>query len=192
MRSNRPRPVSHCKECAVKRTKKWQRENPEKHRALQQRSKEHQRDIRHKKCSRCQVAKPAGQFYRRRDGSGLSQNCIECAKARAREWRLKYPDRYDALAERNYKRRDRLRRSRQVALLGLPDRCAICGCKFLVLEKQTGPQFDHNHGTGEARGWLCGGCNMGLGAFRDNPALLRQAATYLKVRGFHNAKPRIA
>lgn len=51
-------------------------------------------------------------------------------------------------------------------------RCAICGRKlFLVL--------DHNHKTGQARGYLCRGCNTKLSGF-DNPVFVAQATEYLK------------
>ena len=49
--------------------------------------------------------------------------------------------------------------------------CAICG--------DEGTQVDHCHSTGEIRGVLCRKCNMGIGHFRDNPALLLSAVEYL-------------
>lgn len=143
-------------------------------------------------CTCCRTEKSSEHFYKRRRGTGLVPRCIECTKLRVTEWRNKYPDRYRALFERNYKRRDRIRRRMHKDILGPPERCAICGMKFIAQDKQTGPQYDHNHGTGAARGWLCGPCNMGLGSFRDNPALLKAAVGYLQARGFHAEKPRIA
>ncbi|WP_305789012.1 endonuclease VII domain-containing protein [Symbioplanes lichenis] len=51
--------------------------------------------------------------------------------------------------------------------------CAICGA--------ADPEHvDHDHATGWVRGILCFNCNGGLGQFRDNPAHLAQAITYLK------------
>ena len=52
--------------------------------------------------------------------------------------------------------------------------CAICGKQpkgFLVI--------DHDHKTEEVRGMLCKQCNIGLGAFKDNPMFLFNAVKYL-------------
>lgn len=56
------------------------------------------------------------------------------------------------------------------------NRCAICGGSWT----RKGPSVDHNHLTGQRRGLLCQPCNMGLGAFRENPVALRRAIHYLK------------
>ena len=40
-------------------------------------------------------------------------------------------------------------------------------------------RLDHNHGTGEFRGFLCDSCNTGLGKFGDDPDLLARAIEYL-------------
>lgn len=53
--------------------------------------------------------------------------------------------------------------------------CAICGEAPGTRSLHT----DHDHATGEVRGLLCGGCNVGLGNFRDNPEFLFLASLYL-------------
>ena len=46
-------------------------------------------------------------------------------------------------------------------------------------------RLDHNHETGAFRGFLCDSCNTGLGKFKDDPALLNRAISYLKLAASH-------
>lgn len=77
--------------------------------------------------------------------------------------------------ERTANRRAAARRS-----AGMPDSderregpCEICG------EHANPLCLDHDHATGEFRGWLCRLCNASLGGFKDSPALVRKALDYL-------------
>jgi len=54
--------------------------------------------------------------------------------------------------------------------------CAICRTAF---SDDNNPDIDHCHKTGAVRGLLCHPCNMGLGGFKDDPALLSAAAQWL-------------
>lgn len=59
-------------------------------------------------------------------------------------------------------------------------RCAICKTDLPDLTgRQEFFSIDHNHTTGSFRGLLCVLCNTGVGAFKDSPALLKQAGVYL-------------
>lgn len=54
--------------------------------------------------------------------------------------------------------------------------CAICG----LPDTRGWPlAVDHCHRTKANRGLLCGRCNVGIGLFKDSPALLQQAINYL-------------
>lgn len=55
--------------------------------------------------------------------------------------------------------------------------CAICGYPASELRRRL--SIDHDHRTGQVRGLLCTTCNLGLGAFRDDPAVLAKAIEYL-------------
>jgi hypothetical protein len=56
-------------------------------------------------------------------------------------------------------------------------RCAICR-----REQPDGRALhvDHCHASGRIRGLLCEACNIGLGLYRDDPAVLRRAAGYIE------------
>lgn len=50
--------------------------------------------------------------------------------------------------------------------------CAICG--------SPAEHIDHDHESGKVRDRLCAACNRGLGAFQDDPELMRAAAAYVE------------
>lgn len=62
-------------------------------------------------------------------------------------------------------------------------RCEICGTRFSASSVTTTARWDHNHGTGQFRGWLCHHCNVALGLLGDNPEVIEAAASYLRQRG---------
>lgn len=54
------------------------------------------------------------------------------------------------------------------------NKCKICG------EPDTRRlHLDHNHSTGQVRDLLCNECNLGIGYFKDNTALLLKVIEYL-------------
>lgn len=55
--------------------------------------------------------------------------------------------------------------------------CAIC--HQLPSGKRPKLAVDHCHASGKIRQLLCQSCNVGLGAFKDNPELLQEAIAYL-------------
>ncbi len=56
-------------------------------------------------------------------------------------------------------------------------RCVACGGP----ESEVGALvLDHCHVTGRSRGFLCNGCNTGLGCFAEDPERMARAATWLR------------
>lgn len=55
--------------------------------------------------------------------------------------------------------------------------CPICEKTTIV--GVTKIVLDHNHHTGQVRGWLCESCNTGIGRFDDNPELVERAKQWL-------------
>lgn len=69
--------------------------------------------------------------------------------------------------------------SREEAVERFGAQCNICGTTDGG-GRHGNLHVDHDHKTGAVRGALCHGCNVSLGHFRDDPALLRKAAEYLE------------
>lgn len=57
--------------------------------------------------------------------------------------------------------------------------CPVCKKKILA-GITTKVVLDHNHDSGEVRGWICDSCNTGLGRFKDNIETLKEAIIYLE------------
>lgn len=55
--------------------------------------------------------------------------------------------------------------------------CPIC--EKTTIAGITKIVLDHNHHTGQVRGWLCESCNTGIGRFDDNPELVERAKQWL-------------
>lgn len=57
--------------------------------------------------------------------------------------------------------------------------CPICH-KITVPGLTSKVVLDHDHDSGNGRGWICDSCNTGIGRFKDDPELLNNAISYLK------------
>lgn len=58
-----------------------------------------------------------------------------------------------------------------------PEQCEICGAFDIDFKK--GLCLDHDHITGEFRGWLCTRCNCALGMVNDNTETLLALVSYI-------------
>jgi hypothetical protein len=161
-----------------------------------------------KLCKTCGISKPKTEFSpEKRSADRLAYRCRECNRERRRKARKKHAAYWDSRdpfsggGNRNCRRcleskpvqefsRDRTApdglqrwcrrchvREWQIRKFGVAptddDVCAICGDVGSLC-------VDHCHRTGKVRGFLCGRCNPALGGFRDDPALLREAALYIE------------
>ncbi len=115
------------------------------------------------------------KFYLNAKGLRSNKKCKECFKAsnKARWHSLTWIDRL-------------ARKSRQYGvtkdfLVDLYNKqggkCAICG---EIPQTERGLHIDHCHQTGAIRGFLCHGCNTGIGAMKDSVDIVSKALSYLK------------
>lgn len=128
-------------------------------------------------------------YTRKRDGIKTRKRiCKACAVKAMAEWSRKHP-RAVVKHSNDWRERNRFRHvintSRRSAYpctatedeitKAFTGYCAICGVK----EEGQKLHMDHDHDTGQFRGWLCSTCNVGLGMFRDSQHLLTRAMEYL-------------
>ena len=155
-------------------------------------------------CRDCGVEKDVSEFRsifdKRRGKSYLYSYCRECDRARSRIYaKASYhrnPEKWKATS-RAYHKANRFK----IALLdarsvarkqghsactasieelraALTGRCTICGVPEAELNRKL--CMDHDHATGEFRGWICTSCNKGLGNFKDSQDILMEALCYLE------------
>ena len=146
-------------------------------------------------CTECDRTLPVDSFYPRRNrGEGsYTSYCKECSVERAQARRRAKPEEHRA-ASRRWQARNRFRVAlKQSAYIAekkghepcsatvaeikeaFTGYCAICGAE----EKKRKLCMDHDHSTGQFRGWLCHTCNQGIGCFRDDSELLERAAEFI-------------
>lgn len=76
-------------------------------------------------------------------------------------------------------------RERRRAALGLPDPTRPCPsrCECCKKKSERALCLDHDHVTGEFRGWLCNTCNRGIGYLGDYLDGIKSAERYLRKYG---------
>lgn len=135
-----------------------------------------------KRCGDCHKTKPIiGFSHNRSTASGWASTCKSCLTRRTREWKLQpgvreHWRRYmmdwkanaqagpEAVGYEEY----------QVLLAAQLGRCRICHTDDP--KPKTRFSVDHDHATGRVRGLLCLYCNLSLGRFHEDPALILKSA----------------
>ena len=161
-----------------------------------------------KQCCRCLEIKPLTGFYvNSRSKGGYLTICRACVNLRQREYEAKNREEVrEKMRAYNIKNREKLAaqhkaynaknkekladRKREIdtgfsrdlfdrTLVYQNHLCAICKKDLRLMKKQT-VHADHCHFVCVPRGILCQSCNTSLGAFGDDPAVLRRAIQYLE------------
>ena len=116
-------------------------------------------------CPDCQERTPEQDFS--------AFYCKKCHNRRNRESRAR-----NGGARRYHLRRRYGLEPEQVEMIvrSQGGKCAVC-------EIAPATQIDHCHSTGTVRGVLCLHCNAAMGAFQDDPELIRAAISYLEAYG---------
>lgn len=143
-----------------------------------------------KTCSKCGETKPITEYHTAKDkrrpelGERFMAKCKTCHSKVALAWNERNPERAAAATAKWKKKTRRKYKARAYGLAEVElaameaaqqGHCLIC--------RQFAPDglvVDHDHETGHVRGLLCSPCNLGLGAFRDDPKRLLRAARYLQ------------
>lgn len=150
------------------------------------------------RCGRCKAFKPKAEFYKQAAAKrGYQNRCKDCVRLTANEYYAKNAHvREKRRAEQKkytFTKPEQIIRQCARAKGVDPDEvlaafkahdglCDICGEAPVLQPHQVHLrlQIDHDHSArGVFRGFLCWGCNLGLGAFRDDPAKLAAAIQYL-------------
>jgi hypothetical protein len=154
-------------------------------------------DLTKKKCRICDTEKPLSEFNKnngRKDG--LQTQCRACEKAyyyanherilaRSRRWNAKH------IAHKRKYRLENLGKHREYnrKQQGLPKPTrptpGVCECCDQPPKKK-GLALDHDHETGQFRGWLCTSCNIGLGMLGDSREGLERALAYIDLAAESN------
>jgi RNase P subunit RPR2 len=86
-------------------------------------------------------------------------------------WRKNNPEKWRAQVKRMLARK--AKRQEEIAGRPRPTICEVCWQPGQIV-------FDHNHKTGEFRGWICADCNKTLGNSRESVERLLLLARYLQ------------
>lgn len=132
-----------------------------------------------KRCPKCRASKPFDGFYKNRTTKdGKTCYCKECHRGlnNAVPKRQRQAYNLNSLYNMTIERWDEMFSKQE-------GRCAICG-----RSPERGLTVDHNHSCCPGkrscgscvRDLICHQCNHAIGLLRDDPAVMRVAATYIE------------
>jgi len=136
-----------------------------------------------KRCCTCKQFKALSEFYTDNTQTDKKYRaCKQCTNIRCKRYALSKRD-DPATIQRN--RRNWIKAEYNITLEEYENilerqnlACLICGRELGHFKRHT--HLDHCHTTGKIRGFLCRGCNQGLGNFNENIELLQKAQQYLE------------
>ncbi|MGW4042960.1 endonuclease domain-containing protein [Streptomyces sp. NPDC004721] len=162
------------KEQRRKRKREWQEANREKVRE-ENRAYAAKPDAKERARQRAQERYQDPEVRARilaRNREWRQANKEKCAEY-SRRWNEKNPERRrEAWIRHKY---PKLTDAQYRAIVEHNGVCDSCG-------EEPAKHIDHDHASGEYRGYLCKGCNQAAGLLRDNPSRALALATYLVER----------
>tara|TARA_R110000737_G_C14167691_1_gene410812 strand:- start:30 stop:452 length:423 start_codon:yes stop_codon:yes gene_type:complete len=133
-----------------------------------------------KVCGKCKQSLDLSNFGVDRRYNKPRSYCKPCCSLNEKEYRKKYPEKIRAS---NIKQAYKVSLYRAYELMAVKN-CESCNVKLTKakhnVRTKTDQVIDHCHDTGEVRGVLCSGCNLGLGHFTDSVTKLENAIKYIK------------
>lgn len=102
------------------------------------------------------------------------------SNARAKEWRRKNPEKVKLIWWKSHLKEYGLTPESYQAMYDSQNGCCGICQEPTEFRGKRGMHIDHCHTTGQVRMLLCGKCNTGLGAFREDKERLNRAIQYLK------------
>jgi hypothetical protein len=133
-----------------------------------------------KDCGKCKQSLDLSEFGVDRRYNKPRSYCKSCCRLKEREYRKKHPEKIRAS---NIKQTYKVSLERAYELMAVKN-CESCNVRLTKskhnVRANTDQVIDHCHDTGEVRGVLCSGCNLGLGHFTDSVTKLEDAIKYIK------------